>query len=148
MTTTTTPVATIAPMSRSKPGIARTAVLTTLAAVATNLVVFGLARGAGVEFSKNGSATTVGLVAVLATTAFALALGWILVAFAKRRHRPALQTVEIIGSAFAALSTLAPLTFDVAVSAKLVLTSLHLIPATFYVAGIAYVIRVRTREAQ
>jgi hypothetical protein len=148
MTTTTPPVATVVPMSESKPGVARTAVLTTVAAVATNLIVFGLAHVAGVVFSTTGSTTTIGTGAVLATTALAMAVGWTLVALAVRRHRPTLGTVALIGGAFAALSTFAPLTLNADLSAKLVLTSLHLIAGAFYVVAVAVLIRARAGEAR
>lgn len=150
--TTTTPATsaaiTVPRIDGSDTGTAKMGVLATSVAVATNLIVFGLARAVGVEFAKTGSTPTVRAGAVLATTALAMAVGWTLVALAVRRRRPALRRVAIFGGAFAALSTLAPLTLDVDLSAKLALTSLHLIAGAFYVVAIGRLIRVRTGEAQ
>lgn len=149
MTTTTTSAAIMAPpINGSDTGAARMAVRATAAAVAMSLIVFGLARAVGVEFAKTASAPTVGVGAVLATTALAMAVGWTLVALAVRRRRPELRSVAIFGGAFAALSTLAPLTLDVALSAKLVLTSLHLIAGAIYVVAIGRLTRVRTGAAR
>lgn len=147
-TATTTEVTTVVPTSGSKTGVARTAVLATSAAVATNLIGFELARIAGVEFAQTGSTTTIGAGAVLVTTALAMAVGWILVALAARLHRPSLRSVAIIGGAFASVSTLAPLALNAESSAKLVLTSLHLIAGTFYIFAVAHLIRVRGGEAR
>ena len=76
MNTTSTEVATVVPMSGSKTGVARTAVLATSAAAATNLIGFELARVAGVEFAQTGSTTTIGAGAVLGPIMFIAAPGF------------------------------------------------------------------------
>ncbi len=147
---TTTHPATATQRDASKKGVARTALLATLAAVATNLSLFGLARALGVDFAPARSAqtTTVGPAAVLAATLVAMSIGWVAVALATRRHRSKLPTMAIIGGLLATLSTLAPLTLDTDIAAKLTLASLHLITGTFYVIGVAKLVRADSGEAQ
>ena len=130
--------------------LARTAGLTTLAALATNLAVFGLARARDVnfEFPKPGSASgtqTVTAATVAAVTVLALVVGWAVAALAATRRRPTMHTMAIIGGAFAVVSTLAPLTVDSGLSVKLTLASLHLIAGAFYTAGIVGLRRASAR---
>jgi hypothetical protein len=149
-TMTPTSTATAVPASARKAGIARTAVLTTLAAATANISVFGLARGLGVGFAPAGPTRTATVAggAVVATTLVAMAIGWTLAALATRRHRHKMRTMAIIGGAFAAVSTIAPLTLNVGISAKLTLACLHLLGGAFYVVGLAHLIRAGARATR
>ena len=140
--TTTTTATTNTLKSTLSHHVLRTAGLTTGAALAANLAVFGLARARDVlfQFPQPGSANETQTVTVGAVAAFTLTtmvIGWAIAARATSHHRPTLRTMAIIGAGIAVVSTLAPLTLDTGVSVKLTLASLHLITGGLYVAGIA-----------
>ncbi len=130
------------PVVAAKKGVRRTAWLTTLSAVLTNLAIFSLARAAGVEFEFATSdpaqptrAVAAGM--VVGTTVVTMAIGWALAGLAARYQRPSLATMALVGGIFAALSAFASLPLDATTSAKLALASLHLTTAAFYIGGIA-----------
>ena len=141
MTTTTTATNMhLTPATRALR-VGRAAAVTTAAAIATNLVVFSLARSRNVDFrfptpgSTTGTRTVNSEMVVLVTFATLLA-GWGAVALAVRHHRPTLATMAIVGAVVALVSCVAPLTIDAGVSVKVTLASLHLIAGLCYVAGI------------
>lgn len=141
MTLTRTTTTARAQVTTSDRPVVRTAVLTTAVALAANLSVFGLARAQDVnfQFPQPGSAAhthAVGAGAVAVVTLLAMVIGWALVRLAGRRHRPTLRTMAIVGSVVAVVSTVAPLTLDAGLSAKLTLIGLHLSAGACYVAGI------------
>jgi Family of unknown function (DUF6069) len=139
--------------STSRAHVLRTAGLTTGAALAANLAVFGLARASDVRFliPQPGSATatqTVTAGAVVAFTLMTMIVGWAIAARAASRHRPTLHTMAIIGAGIALVSTLGPLTLDAGISVKLTLASMHLISGGLYVAGIFRLRRTDTGVAR
>jgi Family of unknown function (DUF6069) len=151
MTMTTATIKTL--KSTSGHHILRTAGLTTGAALAANLAVYGVARACDVRFqfpqpgSTNGTQTvTAG--AVAAFTLITMVIGWAIAARAASHHRPTLRTMAIIGAGIALVSTLAPLTLDAGVSVKLSLASLHLITGGLYVAGISMLRRINAGVAR
>lgn len=144
-TTTTIGTHTVAVTHNTLP----MAALTTGAALATNLAVFGLARAGDVrfQFPQPGSAGTqsVTVGAVAAVTVMTMIVGWALAARSASHHRPSLRTMAMIGAAVAVLSTIAPLTIDAGLSVKITLASFHLITGGFYFAGIAALRRTSKR---
>lgn len=135
---TTTTATHHAPSERTVP---RVAALYTVAALATNLSVFAVARAADVsfEFQRTGSAAgteTVSAGAVFAATLLTMTAGWILVGLAAWRHRPALGTMAILGGGVAVVSALAPLGLQADLAARLTLASLHLVAGAFFITGI------------
>jgi len=144
MTTTTHP-----PVTTSRGSLAPVAALSTVAAVATTLSIFAVARAVGVDFDfvKAGSterATTIAPAMVVTVTLLTMAVGWVFAGLAVRVHRPGLRSMAAIGGVFAVLSSLAPLSLDADTSVKVTLAGLHLVTGAFYVAGIA---RLRRTEA-
>ena len=151
--TTTTTATTNTLKSTSSHHVLRTAGLTTSAALAANLTMFGLARASDVRFRfpQPGSAAatqtvTAGAVAVFTLTT--MIIGWAIAARAASHHRPTLRTMAIIGAGIAMVSTLAPLTLDAGMSVRLTLASLHLVTGGLYVAGIAGLRRSNTGAAR
>ena len=148
-TTTTTSMLT----STSSHHVLRTAALTTGAALAANLAVFGLARARNVSFlfpqpgSANGT-QTVTAASVAVATLITMILGWAIAARGASHHRPTLQTMAILGAGIALVSTVAPLTLHAGISVKVTLASLHLITGGLYVAGIAALLRTNTGVAR
>ena len=124
-----------AKISQSKGGLGGTAVLSTVGAMTANLSVFEIARAVGVDFNS-AQTPTVGPGTVLAITLAAMTIGWALGALVARRNPPRLRAMAIIGGVFAALSTLMPLTLNIAIAGRLTLASLHLIAGAFYVVGV------------
>ena len=152
-TTTQTTPTTNSPSPTARRHVLRTAALTTGAALAANLAVFGSARALDVrfQFPRPGSANgtqTVTAGAVAAFTLMTMVIGWAIAARGVSHHRPTLHTLASIGAGIAVLSTLAPLTLDAGVSVKLTLASLHLITGGLYVAGIAGLRRTNTGVAR
>ena len=149
-TTQTTPTTNSpSPSPAASRHVLRTAGLTTGAALAANLAVFGSARGLDVrfQFPRPGSVDatqTVAAGAVVVFTLMPMIIGWAIAARGVSHHRPTLRTMAIIGAGIAVVSTLAPLTLDAGVSVKLILASLHLITGGLYVAGIAGLRRTNT----
>lgn len=116
--------------------IARTAALTTMAALGTNLSVFAMARAGDVnfQFPQPGSAAgtqTVAAGSVAAVTLLAMTLGWVLVGLAAWHHRPTLGTMALIGGIVGVVSVFAPLSIDADSSARLTLAGLHLVTGAF-----------------
>lgn len=133
--------------------VARTAALTTVAALGTNLSVFAIARAGDVnfQFAQPGTAAgtqTVAAMHVAAVTLLAMTLGWALVGLAARHHRPGLRTMALIGGIVGVVSVLSPLSIDADSSARLTLAGLHLVTGAFYVAGIASLRRAGTGETR
>jgi putative copper export protein len=148
-TTTQTTPTTNSPSSTARRPVLPTAALTTGAALAANMAVYGSARASGVRFqfpqpgSANATQTaTAGAVAVF--TLMAMIIGWAIAALAASHRRPTLRTMAIIGAGISVVSTLAPLTLDTGASVKLTLASPHLIAGGLYVAGIAGLRRATT----
>ena len=132
--------------------VLRVGTLTTVAALATNLGVFVIARVANTDFAfaKPGSAggETVAAGAVLAATVLTMTMGWTVVGLAAWRHQPSLRTVAILGGTVSAVSALAPLAIDADLAAKLTLACLHLLTGTFFITGTARLGRADTRAAR
>lgn len=145
MTTTTTTTTTIGTRrSNTRHHTLRAAALTTGAALAANLAVFGVARARNVsfQFPRPGSAGTQSVTAgaVAAVTVMTMILGWALAARAASHHR-SLRTMAIIGAVLAVMSIVAPLTTDADLSVKVTLASLHVITGGLYVVGVAWLHR-------
>ena len=123
------------------------AVLTSALAGAINIILFVAVDAAGVEFAVDrgsGSAPmelNVGHVAV--TTVLALVVGWGVAALARRRGRPGLAAVAVVGGVVAAVSAVFPLVTDADLGARLTLAAMHLVTGGCFVVGIE---RVRRAE--
>jgi hypothetical protein len=134
-----------------EPAFLRMAALTTVAALVTNLIVFGGARAAGISFKfsqprSTARIETVSAGAVLAVTLLAMTAGWILVGLAAWRHRPALGTIAILAGSVAVVSALAPLALEADLTARLTLASLHLATGAFFMLGISRLRRAGIRR--
>lgn len=116
------------------------AVLTSALAGVINIILFVAVDAAGVEFAiDRGSASApmelnVGHVAV--TTVLALVVGWGAAALARRRGRPGLATVAVVGGVVAAVSAVFPLVTDADLGARLTLAAMHLVTGACFVVGI------------
>lgn len=130
--------------------ILRYAGTTVLTAAVAGLAVFGIATAAGVDFRVRpaGSDTPMDVNAglVVLTTILTTALGWALVALARRLGRPSLRTIVLAAAAFAVLSAILPLVTEADTPARLVLASLHLVTGAIFVAGVE-LLRRRTPSA-
>lgn len=130
----------------AKGRVVRAAALSTAAALATNLVVFAIARAADValEFPKPGDAAetqTVAAASVVTATLLAMILGWGLVGLAVWKHRPPLGAMAIAGAVFTIVATIALVGLDADASTKLTLSGLHLVVGALYIAGITWLNR-------
>jgi Family of unknown function (DUF6069) len=133
--------------------VRRTALLTSAAAIATNVAVFSLARSRDVNFrfltpGSANAAQTVGFGAVIGVTLVAMIAGWAAVALTRRGDRLTLGAMAIIGGVIAVLSCAGPLTINAASSVKLTLAALHLITGLYYVAGVTHLGRASAGETR
>ena len=129
------------------------AVLTTLAALAVNLAIYGLARVAGVSLiiplPGEGTPTQLPIGALVSATVVGVVLGAVVLGFF-RRFRP--EGIEgafaLTVGLFTLLSLTGPLGLDTSLSNKLVLVTMHLATAVITVLGLVIVRPLTTTTAE
>lgn len=118
----------------------RTAGSTVLIATVAGLAIFGIAAASGVDFRVrppgSDAVMEINAVAVAVTIILTTALGWAVVALARRVGRPNLGAIGVIATVFAVISVAMPLAAEGDVAARLVLAALHLVTGAVFVAGV------------
>jgi len=118
----------------------RTAGSTVLIATVAGLAILGIAAAAGVDFRVrppgSDAVMDINAVAVAVTIILTTALGWAVVALARRVGRPSLRAIGVIAAVFAVISVTMPLGAEGDAAARLVLASLHLVTGAIFVAGV------------
>ena len=126
----TSPVTTTPATQRCSPAAARRIRLgAILAAAVSNLVLWVIAvpvGGSTLDVRQGDGTMSVGAVAVVLVTALAGFAGWALLAVLESRTQQARKTWTAIAIVFLAFSLLGPLGQGIGLTAKLVLTAMHL----------------------
>ena len=120
------------------------AVLTTLAALAVNLAIYGIARAAGVSLivplPGEGTPTQLPIGALVSATVVGVVLGAVVLGFFHRLRPEGIEGAFTLTVAlFTLLSLTGPLGLDTSLSNKLVLMSMHLATAVITVLGLVIV---------
>ena len=133
-------------MNRTTSGISSrrllgSATIAGLAAVSVNAAIYAVGRAADVEFIAKQAASGpdhIRLVHVVQLTVMAFAVGVVAALVVNRVRRTGLPSLVVLGGVIAVASTVMDVSIDSAVSAKLLLASMHL------VTGLAYVVALRS----
>ncbi len=117
-------------------------------AAATNAVIYGIGRAAGVDYvitATSKGTENVHLADVLSLTLMSFAIGLAAAVVVTWCKRPSLRALQVLGAGLAVVSTYGDFTIDGGAAATVLLASMHIVVGVVYIASLEAVRSSATR---